>query len=144
MIRFPSPLIKPDVPISGIRLSDWLHLKAHVGWHLTMDTARRYLRLKVTLLLKIPDVLWCLQAHRQSPLLVSFRSISEVRGLPSISFPRLLRYYSPLRLPPQTRPNCIVAGRYPAPGSGLPRCIQSFPDVPSSLPRWIRSGASVG
>ena len=27
--RFPSPLIKPDVPISGIRLSDWLHRKAH-------------------------------------------------------------------------------------------------------------------
>jgi len=23
--RFPSPLIKPDVPISGIRLSEWLH-----------------------------------------------------------------------------------------------------------------------
>src|ERR1017187_4220938 len=23
--RFPSPLIKPDMPISGIRLSDWLH-----------------------------------------------------------------------------------------------------------------------
>src|SRR6266568_1611366 len=23
--RFPSPLIKPDVPISGIRLSDWFH-----------------------------------------------------------------------------------------------------------------------
>ena len=29
--RFPSPLIKPDVPISGIRLSDWLHRKAHGG-----------------------------------------------------------------------------------------------------------------
>ena len=29
--RFPSPLIEPDVPISGIRLSDWLHRKAH-GW----------------------------------------------------------------------------------------------------------------
>ena len=28
--RLPSPLIKPDVPISGIRLSDWLHL-ATVG-----------------------------------------------------------------------------------------------------------------
>ena len=27
--RFPSPLIKPDEPISGIRLSDWLHRKAH-------------------------------------------------------------------------------------------------------------------
>ncbi len=29
--RFPSPLIEPDVPISGIRLSDWLHRKAHGG-----------------------------------------------------------------------------------------------------------------
>ena len=28
-LRFPSPLIEPDVPISGIRLSDWLHLEAH-------------------------------------------------------------------------------------------------------------------
>ncbi len=27
--RFPSPLIEPDVRISRIRLSDWLHLKAH-------------------------------------------------------------------------------------------------------------------
>ena len=28
-LRFPSPLIEPDVPISGIRLSDWLHRKVH-------------------------------------------------------------------------------------------------------------------
>jgi hypothetical protein len=28
-LRFLSPLIEPDVPISGIRLSDWLHRKAH-------------------------------------------------------------------------------------------------------------------
>ena len=27
--RFPAPLIKPDVPISSIRLSDWLHRKTH-------------------------------------------------------------------------------------------------------------------
>jgi hypothetical protein len=27
--RFPSPLIEPDVPISGIRLSDRLHRRAH-------------------------------------------------------------------------------------------------------------------
>jgi hypothetical protein len=27
--RFSSPLIKPDVRISRIRLSDWLHCKAH-------------------------------------------------------------------------------------------------------------------
>jgi hypothetical protein len=30
-IRFPSPLIKPDVQISRIRLSDWLHLAAFGG-----------------------------------------------------------------------------------------------------------------
>ena len=30
-LRFPSPLIKPDVRISRIRLSDWLHLEAHGG-----------------------------------------------------------------------------------------------------------------
>ena len=29
--RLPSPLIKPDVPISSIRLSDWLHLNAIGG-----------------------------------------------------------------------------------------------------------------
>jgi len=27
--RFSSSLIEPDVPISGIRLSDWFHRKAH-------------------------------------------------------------------------------------------------------------------
>jgi hypothetical protein len=32
--RFPSPLIEPDIPISGIRpLSDWLHRKAHDVTH---------------------------------------------------------------------------------------------------------------
>jgi hypothetical protein len=30
-LRLPSPLIKPDVRISRIRLSDWLHLEAHGG-----------------------------------------------------------------------------------------------------------------
>ncbi len=29
--RFPSPLIEPDVRVSRIRLSDWLHRKAHGG-----------------------------------------------------------------------------------------------------------------
>jgi hypothetical protein len=29
--RFPSPLVEPDVPITGIRLSDWLHREAHNG-----------------------------------------------------------------------------------------------------------------
>src|SRR4051794_24764151 len=29
--RFPSPLVKPDVRITRIRLSDWLHREAHGG-----------------------------------------------------------------------------------------------------------------
>ena len=32
-LRFPSPLIEPDVRISRIRLSDWLHRKAHERNH---------------------------------------------------------------------------------------------------------------
>jgi hypothetical protein len=28
-LRFPPPLIEPDVPISGLRLSDWFHREAH-------------------------------------------------------------------------------------------------------------------
>jgi hypothetical protein len=38
--RFPSPLIKPDVRISRIRLSDWLHRKAHGGG--SKPTRRRW------------------------------------------------------------------------------------------------------
>jgi len=30
-LRFPSPLIKPEVWISRIRLSDWILLKTHAG-----------------------------------------------------------------------------------------------------------------
>jgi len=30
-VRFPSPLIKPDVPISGIRLSDRVHTRPTQG-----------------------------------------------------------------------------------------------------------------
>jgi hypothetical protein len=32
-LRFPSPLIEPDVRISRIRLSDWLHRQAHETNH---------------------------------------------------------------------------------------------------------------
>src|SRR5713226_2553685 len=41
--RFPSPLVKPGVPISGTRLSDWLHRKAHAGRPLSAGVGRRHL-----------------------------------------------------------------------------------------------------
>jgi hypothetical protein len=42
-LRFPSSLIKPDEPISGIRLSDWLHRKAHESRPLIAGVGRRHL-----------------------------------------------------------------------------------------------------
>ncbi len=40
-LRFPSQLIEPDVPISGIRLSDWRHRTAHGGRPLQAGVSRR-------------------------------------------------------------------------------------------------------
>src|ERR1700686_5801084 len=45
-LRFPSPLIDTDMPISGIRLSDWLH-RRHTAWQFragVRDVASRVLR----------------------------------------------------------------------------------------------------
>ena len=52
-LRFPSPLIEPNVPISRIRLSDWLHRKAHGGWSVELMScddisARDSLRLAIS------------------------------------------------------------------------------------------------
>ena len=35
-------------------------------------------------------------------------------------------------------------GRYPTSGTGLPRCIKHFPDMPSLLPRWTGMCALIG
>src|SRR3954471_23076032 len=61
--------------------------------------ARLALRLLVQLPLKHPDLYWCFQAHRQSPLLSFFKSTSEVRAFPSAGITRHRRYRDPLRLP---------------------------------------------
>ena len=50
--RFSSPLIKPDVPISSIRLSDGFHARHHAG------APRFLLRVHVQFLLKFPDLTW--------------------------------------------------------------------------------------
>src|SRR4029450_5069139 len=69
-LRFPSPLIEPDVPISGIRLSDWLHREAHGEklWPQASSVQQlSLLRLTIQLSLQGPDHSRCLQAYRQSP-----------------------------------------------------------------------------
>src|SRR5208337_737357 len=60
---------------------------------------RFLLRLAIQLPLKRPDLIWCFQAHRQSPHLGSFESAPEARVLPSTGVARLRRYYDPLRVP---------------------------------------------
>src|SRR5512133_1321913 len=65
---------------------------------------RLRLRLEIQLLLKPPDVIGCLQAHRQSPILVSVRSTPEVRVLPFAGITRFQQYYDPVRLPPEPLP----------------------------------------
>ena len=146
--RFPSPLIKPDMRISRIRLSDWFHHKAHSVRHIPLDTSRKHrmplrLRLTVKLSLKSPKLFSVYRPKGQSPLLVSFKSTPEVRALPSTRITRFRRYYSPFRLPPEPTHHRIVAGRDPASGTGLPRCPRSLPDMLSPLPRWIGIGGSV-
>ena len=63
-LRFPSPLIEPDVPISGIRLSDWLHREARgeKPWPQASSVQQlSLLRLTIQLSLKGPDHSRCLQ-----------------------------------------------------------------------------------
>jgi hypothetical protein len=106
--RFRSPLIKPDVRISRIRLSDWFHRQTHErdstrtrrgGTTPNRRSSRFVLRLAIQLDLKFPNVARRCQTHRQSPHLSSFTSTPEVRVLSSASITRPQRSYNPLRLP---------------------------------------------
>ena len=106
-LRFPSPLIEPDVRISRIRLSDWLHREAHQTKHRPQaSSARRalFLRLSTQLSLKDLDHSRCLQAHRQSPSPCLLRKHTRSQG------PSLHRHYpaSTVILPCPT-PACAAA-----------------------------------
>jgi hypothetical protein len=98
--RFPSPLIKPGVPISGTRLSDWLHRKAH-GDKLTargFGTVSNSPSPLDTAISGGSCHCWCLQAHRQSPRPRHLQKRTRSRG------PLLHRHYpvSTLLLPRPT------------------------------------------
>ena len=122
-LRFPSPLIKPDVPISGIRLSDWLHRRlTAVGVDLMScdDTSRLSLRLAIQLSLTGPDRSRCLQAHRQSPSPRHLRKHARSQG------PFLRRHYpaSTVLRPcptPAWPPPVATLRPLPSPMTGLPR-----------------------
>src|SRR4051794_1445629 len=115
--RFPSPLIKPDVRISRIRLSDWFHLAAHGGGAELVRTAeaagdgnapnntdRRPSSPRGKASSEASGCSWVFQARRQSPILGSVQSSPEVRALSSASITRPPWSYGPLRLPSDPPP----------------------------------------
>ena len=123
---------------------------------------RLCLRLEIQLPLEPPDIIWCLQAHHQSPTLVSVRSTPEVRALSSASVTRPQRSYDPVRLPLTPPPygdveaaTLMPNGSPPITRLTLPTCRAHYPDGPervhlsvasplrSGLPRYSGGSASM-
>ena len=139
-LRFPSPLIEPDVPISGIRLSDWLHREAHgEKFGPQASSARRLplLRLAIQLSLKGPDHSRCLQAYRQSPSPRHLRKHTRSQGPFLRRGYRLHRSYDPVRLPSVPPPKATLRP-LPSHQTGLPDYSNHLSDVPRPLPRRIK------
>ena len=101
------------------------------------------LRLEIELPLESPDLFRCLQAHRQSPRLLSVKSAPEVRVRPSAGITRHQRYYHTFRFPPAPPPE-VMLRPLPSPATGLPRLPYHLPCVPCPLPRRTGTGAFVG
>src|SRR4051795_9762052 len=131
--RFPSPLIKPDVRISRIRLSDWFHLAAHGGgrvrcvlpkqWAMAdapSNTDRRPSSPRGKASSEASGYAGVFQAHRPSPIRGSLQSAPEARALSSASMARPPRSYGPLRLPSDPPP-VRRWGCQPPVETGLPR-----------------------
>src|SRR4051794_15243261 len=104
---------------------------------------RLRLRLEIELPLQRPDVIRCCQAHRQSPILGSFESAPEVRVLPSAGVTQPQQYYDPVRRPrgPSSR-RCRRRDLRPTWAS--PNYPARPSNMPCPIPRWTRTGASVG
>jgi len=134
--RFPSPLIKPDVPISGIRLSGWLHRKAHDGplGASVRSTGGLRLCLAIELSLKGPDLFRRCQAHRQSPSPHHRQKRTRSQG------PLLRRHYTastllrPCPTPAVTAACCdveaailVINGSPPITRTTFPTCRAHYP-----------------
>jgi hypothetical protein len=126
MARFPSPLIEPDVPISGIRLSDWLHRMSfgssvHAGVLSGSGSKGSALDLRYSFLsLKDPDLNRCFEAHRQSPDPLRRRKRTRSQG------PSLHRSYpaSPVLCP---CPTPAAAAAHVTASRSLPSLRRVFP-----------------
>ena len=101
---------------------------------------RLRLRLEIELSLKRPDLIGCCQAHHQSPILGSFKSVPEVRVLPSAGVTQPQQYYDPVRHPPEPPSYDDVEaatlardGSPPITRLTLPTCRAQYPDRPERV-----------
>jgi hypothetical protein len=156
-LRFPSPLIKPDVRIARIRLSDWFQPAAHGGHRVRCvlpkqramadapsSTDRRPSSPQVKASSEASGCSGVFQAHRQSPILGSVQSAPEVRALSSASITRPPRSYGPLRLPsdppPLRRWGCQPRSRRVSPADPHhPACRAPYPGGSRRVPVSIAS-----
>ena len=99
--RFPSPLIKPDVRISRIRLSDWLHREHAAGSSTSVLDAFAPPRLCGTSLLgRLPALTRCFTGLRQVTCPRLLRQAHQKSGsFPPPALPDFSTYYDPVRLP---------------------------------------------
>ena len=98
---------------------------------------RLSLRLSVEFSLQSPDSFRCFQVHHQSPHLIRFENIPEVRGLPSTGITRSQRYYYPVRIPRRPVPHSTVEaatlaqhGPPPLARSPVSTCRAHYPGGP--------------
>ena len=137
-VRFPSPLIEPDVRISRIRLSDWLH-RGHAA---SVDTS--------VMSVSVPPWLHdtaCSESFRNYAVLYrlapshppspSSTSTPEVRVLSSTGVTQLHRYHDPARLPLEPMPYGTVEaatlaqhGPPPLARSPVSTCRAHYPGGP--------------
>ena len=98
----------PGAPLFA-RISSYACRRMSSRWILQVEAeVRLRLRLEIQLPLKVPDLIGCLQAHRQSPILLSVKSTPEVRALSSAGVTQLHRSYDPVRLPCRPAPESAV------------------------------------
>ena len=118
-LRFPSPLIKPDVRISRIRLSDWFHRAAHGG---------------------APSSVRAAEAVGDGRRAQQHRSASGFWGCRTSKrpFPNILPSLLPSDPPPVRRGGCQPQSRRVSPDDP-----HHPSDVPCPLPRRIETGARV-
>ena len=101
---------------------------------------RLLLRLHIELPLELPNLFRSLQAHANPLVLGSFKSVPEVRPLPSAGVTRLQRYYGPLRFPVEPTPKAPFRVR-PPPFRASHVTQSTFPACHSHYPgerRWVR------